>query len=143
MHLPCRTQCALEEKIAEVAFEASDGDDGRRAKFQLLHDYNDVLENALHAPPRTFRSVRAGSRLARPPFCEAAPHSIHTVAVCLSHKLGSRQVADSLAEAITEIGDDDAVCEVFSIDYEHELGDGSLALDSLLSDLEHETDVIE
>lgn len=50
------------------------------------------------------------------------------------------QVADTLAEAITEIGDDDAVCEAFSIDYQHEPGDNALALDSLLSDFEHETE---
>lgn len=80
VHRPCRTQCALEEKIADVAFEANDEDDGRRAKFRLLHEYNDVLEEALRAPPRTLLSVRARSLPARSAFCGASPHSIGTAA---------------------------------------------------------------
>jgi len=48
---PYRTQCTLEEKIADVAFDASDGEDGRRAKLRVLHEYNDVLGLGVHAEP--------------------------------------------------------------------------------------------
>lgn len=96
------TQCALEEKIADVVFDSNDDEECRQEKLQLLHEYNEMLEKASQLPPKSLESVEHPLAEAIPEISDASDLNVHDdFSISLDPEFG--ECAHGLDEILSEL----------------------------------------